>query len=79
MNQLLFHKISKDEVLRKVYKMLDLLKYYEISQKRIAELIGVSDRTIRNWLNGQSIPESDSYVNLLRLYKQVKEQRPFWG
>lgn len=75
MNQININKISKEEILLKVYKMLDLLVEYEISQKNIAKFIGVSDRTIRNWLNAKSIPNSDSWINLNRLYKQVKEQR----
>jgi hypothetical protein len=71
MNQININKISKEEILLKVYKMLDLLVEYEISQKNIAKFIGVSD----NWLNAKSIPNSDSWINLNRLYKQVKEQR----
>lgn len=75
MNQII-EKVSREEVLRRVYKMLNYLHRNEISQKRIAEIIGVTDKTIRNWLSAKSYPLSDSYINLVKLYNFVKEQRP---
>lgn len=74
MNQIIINKISKEEILLKVYKMMNLFEHYEIRQKEIAKFIGVSDRTIRNWLAAKSIPSSDSWINLNKLYKQAKSQ-----
>ena len=64
MNNFTFNKISIDEVLDNVVKMLSyLLERCEISQIKISKLIGVSDKTIRNWLNGESTPKLYSYLS----------------
>lgn len=71
---LVFKKISKEQIAVNVFNMLYMLTYNELSQKEIAGYLGVSDRTIRNWMNGK-MPGPNDYINLKRLCKKMEELR----
>lgn len=41
------------------------MKYYQISQKQLAEDLGVSLSTINQYLNGKQLPSAEMIVNIL--------------
>ena len=43
------------------------LKTREMKQKELAELLGVSARTIRRWFSGEDTPSTDSIVKIGKL------------
>ena len=74
MNDIIYDRVTAEDIASNVFKMLNYLESQGISQKKIAEYIYVSDRTVRNW-NKCVLPSPDSYFNLVRLCKKVKELR----
>lgn len=47
-------------------------QYGRISRRKLAETIGVSDRTVRRWLAGEDLPAPDSLILLRRWTAQTK-------
>ncbi len=62
---------KKDNIVKKVCKELG------ITQKELAERMGVNEGTVRNWSSRGEIPEwADKFINLMlenRKYKEIYE------
>ncbi|MBP2631438.1 MAG: pezA [Firmicutes bacterium] len=54
-------------------KLLELLKDARVSkrltQRTVAEKLGVKDNTISNWEKGKTEPDIETYIQLCRLYE----------
>ena len=61
--------MNKENIVKKVCKELG------ITQKELAEKIGVNDVTVRNWSSKNNPPEwAIKFMNLLLEYEKVKEK-----
>ena len=40
----------------------------ELTQKQVAEMLGISNKTLTNWENGVSFPPADKVDTLCKLY-----------
>lgn len=68
MGKNLFGKSTHEEWINK----LRLLVNKAGSQKKYAESIGISDRTVRRWLSGQTIPQKNYITRVNRAYGQLQ-------
>ena len=44
--------------------LVELLKYHKVSQQKIATAIGVSQRAVSKWINGQAEPTATNIFKL---------------
>ncbi len=54
--------------------MLAARKNADLSQKKAADIIGVSEQTISNWEKGMSIPQQMNWNNIIQAYNLVADE-----